>query len=124
MFEDLVRTTAYKKGMPRQRFTFVPHPVWGKPASVHREYIEGKDPITGKPVMQEIIEALTKTLTEEEKKTGFLERAEPRLVGPDTPENLQQLFLNNGWTDGLPIVLPTEKKLPKCLKEPVIKLIR
>jgi hypothetical protein len=116
MFEDLVRTTAYKKGMPRQRFTFVPHPVWGKPASVHREYIEGKDPITGKPVMQEIIEALTKTLTEEEKKTGFLERAEPRLVGPDTPENLQQLFLRNGWTDGLPIVLPTENKVAEMLK--------
>ena len=117
MFEELVKTTAYKKGMPRQRFTFVPHPVWGKPTSVHREYIEGKDPITGKPVMQEIIEALTKSLTEEEKKTGFLERAEPRLVGPDTPENLQQLFLKNGWTDGLPIVLPTEKKVAEMLKK-------
>jgi hypothetical protein len=71
MFEDLVRTTAYKKGMPRQRFTFVPHPVWGKPASVHREYIEGKDPITGKPVMQEIIEALTKTLTWKGRSQGW-----------------------------------------------------
>jgi len=117
MFEDLVKTTAYKKGMPHQRFTFVPHPVWGKPASVHREYIEGKDPITGKPVMQEIIEALTKPLTDEEKKTGFLERTEPRIVGPDTPENLQQLFLKNGWTDGLPIVLPTEKKVAEMLKK-------
>jgi hypothetical protein len=117
MFEELVKTTAYKKGMPRQRFTFVPHPVWGKPASVHREYVEGKDPITGKPVMREIIEALTKPLTEEEKKTGFLERTEPRIVGPDTPENLQQLFLKNGWTDGFPIVLPTEEKVAEMLRK-------
>jgi len=116
MFVDLVKTAAYKKGMPNQRFTFVPHPVWGKSASVHRQYIEGKDPISGKPVMQEVIDALMKPLTQEEKKTGFLERKEPRLVGPDTPENLHQLFLKNGWTDGLPIVLPTEKKVAEMLK--------
>jgi hypothetical protein len=117
VFEDLVKTNAYKKGMPLQRFTFVAHPVAGKPASECREYLKGNDPITGKPVMQEIIEALTKPLTEEEKKTGFIERPAPlRLVGPDTPENLQQLFLKNGWTDGLPIVLPTEEKVAEMLK--------
>jgi hypothetical protein len=116
MFEDLARTTAYKKGMPRQRITFVPHPVQHKPASVHREYIEGKDPITGRQVMDEIIEALTKPLTEEEKKAGFLERGEPRLVAPDTPDNLQRAFLEKGWTDGLPIVLPTERRVAEMLK--------
>jgi len=102
--------------MPNQRFVFVAHPVSGKPASVHREYIEGKDPITGKPVMQEIVDALTKPLSEEEKKAGFLDRPVSRLVGPDTAENLQELFLNNGWTDGLPIILPTEKKVAEMLK--------
>jgi hypothetical protein len=108
VFEDLVKTIAFKKGMPLQRMTFVPHPVSNKPASVCREYLEGKDPITGKPVLQEIVEGLTKPLTEEEKKTGFIERPKPpRLVGSDTPENLHRLFLKNGWTDGLPIVLPT-----------------
>ena len=101
--------------MPHQRFTYVPNPVWGKEAS-HRAYIEGKDPITGKPVMQEIVEALTKPLTEEEKKTGFLERAVPRLVEPDTEANLQELFLDNGWTDKLPIVIPTEKRVAEMLK--------
>jgi len=117
VFEDLVKTNAYKKGMPLQRFTFVPHPIAGKPASECREYLKGNDPITGKPVMQEIIEALTKPLTEEEKKTGFIERpAPPRLVGPDTPDNLQRLFLKNAWTDGLPIVLPTEEKVAEMLK--------
>jgi hypothetical protein len=115
-FEDFVKQNAYKRGYPNYRFTFVPHPVAGMPASVHRQYIEGKDPITGKPVMEEIIQALTKPLTEEEKKTGFLETVLPRLVEPDTKENLQRLFFKNGWTDGLPIVLPTEERVAAMLK--------
>ena len=59
VFEDLVKTVAYKPGMPKERFTFVPHPVGGKPPSALREYILGKDPVTGKPVTDEILEALT-----------------------------------------------------------------
>ena len=116
MFEDVVKGVAKVKGMPTLRITFVHHPVFGRPASECREYLKGNDPITGKPVMQEIVDALTKSLTDEEKKVGFIERPLPRLVGPDTPENLQQLFLKNGWTDGLPIVLPTEERVAEMLK--------
>src|SRR5262249_44208865 len=43
------------------------------------------------------------------------ERTTPRLVEPDTEENLQRLFLENKWTDGLPIVLPTEKRVAEML---------
>jgi hypothetical protein len=49
-----------------------------------------------------------------EVKTAF-ERTTPRLVEPDTEENLQRQFLENGWTDGLPIVLPTEKRVAQML---------
>ena len=115
-FEDLVKTVAYKVGMPKERFIFVPHPVGGKPPSALREYILGKDPITGKPVMEELVEALTKPLSEEEMKTGSIERPVPRLVEPGTEENLYCLFLENGWTDGLPIVLPTEERVAEMLK--------
>ncbi len=34
----------------------------GKSAAELRAYVDGKDPITGKPVMQEVIEGLTKGL--------------------------------------------------------------
>ena len=34
---------------------------------------------------------------------------------PDTEENLQQLFYDQGWTDGLPIILPTEERVKKML---------
>jgi hypothetical protein len=116
MFQELVRTYAYKKGMPNERFTFVPHPITGQPAPICRKYLEGNDPITGKPIVEEIVGALTKPLTEEDKKTGFLARPVERLLKPDTPENLHRLFVENGWTDGLPIVLPTEEKVAAMLK--------
>ena len=42
-------------------------------------------------------------------------RSTPRLVEPDSEENLQQLFLDNNWTDKLPIVLPTEERVARML---------
>jgi hypothetical protein len=39
----------------------------------------------------------------------------PRLVEPDTEDNLQRLFLESNWTDGLPIVLPTPKRVADML---------
>lgn len=102
--------------MPNQRFTFVPHPIAGTSAAVCRKYLEGNDPATGKPVLQEIIAALTAPLSSEDKRTGFIERPTPRLVEPDTEDNLHRLFLENGWTDGLPIVLPTEERVAEMLK--------
>lgn len=39
----------------------------------------------------------------------------PRLIEPDTEENLQALFLENNWTDKLPIVLPTEERVAAML---------
>jgi hypothetical protein len=39
----------------------------------------------------------------------------PRLVEPDSEEALQELFLDNNWTDKLPIVLPTEERVAAML---------
>src|SRR6185503_19166899 len=43
------------------------------------------------------------------------ERSTPRMVEPDTDDNLQRVFLENNWTDKLPIVLPTEKRVAEML---------
>lgn len=115
-FPELIRNFAYKKGMPGLRFTFVPHPFANRPFEVHRGYLEGSDPINGKPVLEGIVEALTRPTTDEERKTGVIERPAPRRLGPDTPEELERLFLENGWTDYLPIVLPTEERVAQMLK--------
>jgi hypothetical protein len=102
--------------MPDMRYTFVPHPIAGTTAEVCRKYLQGNDPVTGKPVLDEIIAALTVPLSAEDSKTGTIERPTPRLVEPDTEEALHQTFLKNGWTDGLPIVLPTEARVKEMLK--------
>ena len=84
-----------------------------------REYIEGEDPATGKRVIDEVIDALTKPVNAEgsvpvsgEIPDVGIDRA---LLEPDTEENLQRLFFERGWTDGLPIVLPTEERVRKML---------
>ena len=41
---------------------FVPQPVMGKTAAELKAYVYGKDPITGRPVMQEVIAGLTTAL--------------------------------------------------------------
>ena len=100
------------------RFSFTPFPVVGIPAARLREYVEGNDPVSGLPLSREIIDALTKPLTSEEKKP-VLRPAAPqrsRLLKADTEENLQRLFIENGWTDGLPIVLPTEERVAEMLE--------
>jgi hypothetical protein len=64
----------------------------------------------------EIVDALTKPLSEAEMNQKVPERpGRPRLLDPDTEENLQRAFLQNGWSDGLPIVLPTEERVAEML---------
>ena len=115
IFEAAVRAVARTHGMPRQRLVFVPQPVMGKSPEELRAYIEGDDPITGRPVMEEVLDALTHPLSEEETKKVRFDRSTPRLVEPDTEENLRHLFTENGWTDYLPIVLPTEERVAAML---------
>jgi len=103
-------------GKPKLRYAFVPQPVSRETPERCREYIEGSDPVTGRPVIDEIVEALTKPLSGEETQSKMVERPVSRLLGPDTEENLQNYFIDNGLTDFLPIVLPTEARVAEMLK--------
>jgi hypothetical protein len=115
-FKNLAILNAAKRGMPHERITFTPHPVWGKTPEELRAYVNGPDPVTGKPMMKEIVDGLTKPLTDDEKKTGMVSVS----IGPptftDTADNLQDFYLNNGYTDFLPIILPTQEKIDAMLK--------
>jgi len=104
--------------MPHLRFAFVKSPVWGKTAQQLRtDVVEGRDPVTGKPAMQEVVAELTTPLSEEDRTTRTVEQsAGPDHFGPDTAENLQRLLEEKGMTDHLPIVLPTEEKVDAMLK--------
>ena len=52
---------------------------------------------------------------QDELRGGDWDRSTPRLVEPDTEENLHGLFRESRWTDFLPIVLPTEERVEAML---------
>jgi hypothetical protein len=116
MFARLARATALASGMPSARQAFVPQPVVGRTQAQLRAYVEGVDPVSKRPFMQEVIESLTRPLDEKDLKGVSFERSTLRLLAPDTEENLQQLFIDNKWTDFLPVTLPTDERVQRMLK--------
>jgi hypothetical protein len=114
VFARLARSVARVNGMPNTRQAFVPQPVVGRSPSQLRTYIEGPDPVNGRPFMQEVIEGLTRPLDGDLTGLSF-ERSTPRFLEPDTEESLHRLFVKSNWTDFLPIVLPTEERVGAML---------
>src|SRR5215468_2404019 len=90
-FDRVVRSVAATNGMPALRQVFVPQPVMGKSPAQLRAYVDGNDPLTGRPVMQEVIEGLTRPFVGEDLGPLEFDRSTPRLVAPDTAQNLEQL---------------------------------
>ena len=104
----------YTTGMPL-RFVGMPYPFTGLSEERLKNYLKtGRDNVTDKPVMNAIIDALTIPLTKAETHPETL--PEPRLLKPDTEENLRRLFKDKGWTDFNPIILPTEEKVAAMLE--------
>ncbi|MDB5955501.1 UGSC family (seleno)protein [Ramlibacter sp.] len=114
-FTDLVRAVSHKAGVPRLRFTFVPHPVSGKTPGQLRDYVRGADPVAGTPVIDGIVQALTAALTVEESATGELQRPVPPMLGAHTEDELHTMFRDAWWSDGLPVVLPTPERVAAML---------
>ncbi|NLV30169.1 MAG: hypothetical protein GXY47_03355 [Acidobacteria bacterium] len=103
--------------MPGLRTQWIRGPVWAKTRDeLRRDVINGKNPITGQPVMREIVEKFTKPLTAEEKRTGKVEQSRGPGTFTDTAENLHRMFLEKRYTDFLPIVLPTPERVDDMLK--------
>jgi hypothetical protein len=115
VFARLAQSVAKVNGMPAARQAFVPQPVVGQAPATLRGYIEGTDPVNKRPFMQELLEGLTKPLDNGADRGLSFDRSTPRLLEPDTEENLHTLFLENRWTDFSPIVLPTEARVEAML---------
>jgi hypothetical protein len=119
----------YGIGLP-VRYVAFPFPVAGQPKSVHRKYIEGRDQLSGRPMMEAIIDGLTRPLTEHERYRGkpWESESEPRLL-TDTEANLRRMFKDREWTDYHPVILPTEERVAEMLTgtshapDEVIKII-
>lgn len=116
VFARLARNAARVNGTPTLRQAFVPQPVVGQSAAQLRAYIEGIDPVNQRPFIQEVIEGLTRPLSEEDLAGVSFDRTTPRLLEPATEEDLRRRFEEERWTDYLPIVLPTEERVAAMLK--------
>src|SRR5262245_35114712 len=103
-------------GMSSLRQAYVPQPVVDRSPGDLRAYIEGQDPVSGRPFMQEVLDGLTVALDAADLQGLSFERTTPRLLETDTEDSLHRLFEENHWTDSLPIVLPTESRVDAMLK--------
>jgi hypothetical protein len=115
VFARLARSVARVNGMPTTRQAFVPQPVVGRSAQELRGYVEGEDPVNGGPFMQHVLEGLTQPLDDEDLKGVSFDRSAPRLLDADTEDNLQRRFVEERWSDLLPVVLPTEERVEAML---------
>jgi hypothetical protein len=116
VFSRLARNAARVNGTPTLRQAFVPQPVVGVAPAQLRAYIDGVDPVSKRPFMQEIIEGLTGPLTEADLTGVSFARTTPRLLEPASEEDLRRRFEQERWTDYLPVVLPTEERVAAMLK--------
>ena len=117
-FKEQAERVALSAGMPNVRTQFIRGPVWGRtPEQIRKQIVDGANPLTGKPMMQEAVEKLTAPLTAVE--MDLNERV--RDIGPPTytgtEENLHKLFLEKRYTDFLPIVLPTKERVDEMLAQ-------
>src|SRR5688572_10147506 len=115
-FDRVAYACAEVNGMSALRQVFVPMPIMGKTAAELRAYVDGLDPLTRRPVMQEVVEGLTRPFSDGELKATEYDRSTPRLCQPDTDENLRRMFDASHWTDYLPIVMPTEERVAAMLR--------
>ncbi|NLA74097.1 MAG: hypothetical protein GX846_01230 [Deltaproteobacteria bacterium] len=96
------------KGMPVLRF--LPLNVACE-STVIAEIEEGT-----KEAMPHIIEALTKPLTEHERAPKWVTEPLPRIAFKGSYQDINRFYYRNGWTDGLPIVPPTEEAVKEMLQ--------
>jgi len=99
------------------RVQYIQGPVWAKTAEqLRKAVVFGNNPLTGKPVAEEIVDKLTRPLAPEDTKTGQIERDMGPATYTGTAAELQQLYLEKRYTDFMPIILPTEELVNEMLK--------
>jgi hypothetical protein len=102
--ENNARATAAKVGTP-MRLVAIPD----RPENLGKE--------RRAELAQAIVNAMTAPLAEAEKKTGTLSfEAPPRYAREGTLSQIEDYFYEQKWTDGLPIVPPTEENVALMLK--------
>ena len=101
------RSAASSRGVPGIRIL---------PLNVANESTDAADFEAGAiAVAPAIIEGLTKPLTADEKSPKPRDAKSPRIALQGNYESVNRFYYRNGWTDGLPIVPPTEEAVTEML---------
>ncbi len=98
-FADAARIQAAGRGMPDLRLVKIPHPMHTAPRDVVTERAEA------------VIDALVDRLTLEAPPRGVETTARGKAAPGEPQPDDQELFFARGWTDGLPVNLPTLEKV-------------
>jgi hypothetical protein len=113
-FRRLAEAAARVRGVSEVRRAFIPGTPADKSPDELLAYIEGDDPIARRPFIEVLLGELARDVDGDGQGLTF-ERSTPRLLEPDTEENLRARFERERWTDYLPIVLPTEERVEAML---------
>ena len=65
--------------------------------------------------MKDVVEGLTKPLTPEEKSPKQQTGKTPRVAFKGSLQEVNRFYYNKGWTDGLPIIPPTEEAVAEMM---------
>jgi hypothetical protein len=105
-YEQAVQLTCAAEGMPLLRRVTTSMPAWGS---------EALDQQIDR-VMRQIVEGLTAPLCDEERKKGVTAwESPPRVAMKGTLIEVQDYFYEQRWTDGLPIIPPTDEAVSLML---------
>jgi len=107
-FHNDAMSAASSKGMPVIRIV---------PETIVSESTVVEDIVAAvKAVFNNVVAVLTKPLTDEEKAPKRREAENPtRLIFKGTLAEVNQFFYQRGWTDGLPIIPPTEEAVAEMM---------
>jgi hypothetical protein len=107
-FVDDAHSAASSKNMPTLR-------VLGEPitceSTVAEDIESGID-----EVFDDIVAALTRSLTEQEKSPQLKTEDAPRIAFKGNLTEVNQFFYRKGWGDGLPIIPPSEEAVAEMMK--------
>ena len=108
-FLNDAKSACSSRGLPAVRF--VPEPIISE-CSVMEEIEAGVD-----EVFDDIITGLTTPLTEQEKNPEPpKQESTARIIFKGTLDEVNRFFYQRGWTDGLPVIPPTEEAVTKMLE--------
>ncbi|MBQ9035305.1 MAG: hypothetical protein IJ099_05010 [Alphaproteobacteria bacterium] len=110
-FVEQAKSTALTAGVTVQRVAVYPGAF-----SAHTN--EELKQNTRNILWPQIVDGLTKPITDEEinEASSKIKIGKDFVISLNSLEEVQDFFENQGWSDGLPIVLPTKKKVDEFLK--------